>query len=783
MKIPFKWLKQYVDIPCSPEELAEKLSKSGTEVEGLTRIGENLSGILTARIDKIERHPNADRLVITQVFDGSGTRQIVTGAKNISEGDIVPLSIPGSVLANGTVLKEGVLRGVESKGMLCAETELGVAEESEGIWILPKSTPVGVDFVDFGHLKDVIIEIGILPNRGDCQSIIGVAREVAAIFNIPLEYPKTPFTEIVTDTKISIQNHVPKTCPLYIGRYIENVQIGPSPIWLQRLLQLCDIRPINNVVDITNFVLLEFGQPLHAFDADKLDGLHIDIRNAKTDETFEALDSRSYSLKSTDIVVSSNQTAVALAGVMGGLQSEVKPETSRILLEAAVFDAMAIRKTSQHSGLRSESSIRFEKQVDPNMTATASDRAASLLAELSGANISTSKIVSKEVDAFIPVTLPFNPGKINQLLGTELSEQEMIQPLSALGFEIDQKQVRVPSWRKHDVAGEADLAEEIARIYGYDRIAIKLPQGSLPQEPLKKTTQQIESVIAALVANGFSEVVTMPLVDPIDLSRMGHTPIQIVQNPLTPEESVMRTHLLPSILKVLAHNTKRQQRHLKLFECATIEGQDSEPIFQITGLLCGLENPAAFEEKHKQNVSFQWIKGLVETLLQRIDCQDDETSTSDAPYLHPSKHLVYQKNSVSIAEFGFLHPGYLKNYGIDVPVGFFSITVPNHPSDKAKNFKRFSKYPSTRRDIALLAPKTLSYQDIAAAIQKIISKTVVDFFPFDYFESEKIGLDNQSWAFAFIYQHPDQSLSDAEVNEAHEILKAKLMTEIAVTIR
>lgn len=799
MKFSLNWLCDFVEIDIPVSALVEKLTFAGFEVESVLAIGQVPQFIKVGKITSIEKHPNADKLVVTQVFDGVSTHQIVTGASNVFEGAVVPVSFPGAVLANGTVIKPAALRGVESHGMLCSQVELGIAEESAGIWILPDDTPLGVDVMDHFHLRDTVLDISILPNRGDVQSMMGLAREIAVLLQKPFKNPVVEIHESEASFAIPIHVLQPDMCPLYTARVIQNVTIKSSPFWLQRRLTVCGIRPINNVVDITNYVLLEYGQPLHAFDLTYLAGPEITVRTAKPKETIQTLDETVRTLTADSLLICDQDKPVALAGVMGGANSDIKDQTRDILLESAFFKPGCIRKMEVGLGLRTESSIRFDKGVDFEGVALASHRASYLIQELAGGNVCKgfSQFVDTQSPYYQKKEIEFFFEKINQFLGASFTLEQMKHVLVQLGFQFfdhDQK-VLVPSWRKHDICEMPCLAEEISRMLGYHLIPNELPSQSQIVKAPTLSEELISKLRPLIQGLGYVELKTFPMISPQDLSFTDYQQTHVVlQNPLTPEESVMRPSLLPSGLKVLAYNYKRQMPNLKFFEIGKIfkpvmdpeKGASHIEEMALQILCTGAVLPSAFmpAEKADNTIDLRYLKGIAECIFGALSYRARTYQACQKTYLHPVQALEVVMDGVVVGEVGFLHPSVCSAYDITADVGYVSISLAALETlgRAKKQYQAYSKFPSIRRDIAFIAPKSLTYQEIEAVIHQQKSKLVKDFFLFDYFESEKIGVDKRSLAMGFVYQSDTETLTDEKVNSVHmgfcDRIKEKLPIEI-----
>lgn len=741
MKFPVSWLKEYVDISVDTQTLADRLSVSGFEVESIETVGKDLSHIITARIEKIEKHPNADRLSVTQVFDGKETRQIVCGAKNIYEGAIVPVSLPGAKLPGGLVIKESKIRDIESKGMICSETELGLESSGEGIWLLPSDTPLGVDFVEYAHLTDDIIDVSILPNRGDCLSMIGLAREISALYSAPLRIPNGTLTESESIPLPTITVETPELCPLYIGRVITNVENKATPMWMKRRLELAGIRSLGLIIDITNYVLLETGQPLHAFDRSKIAGDSLTIKR-----------------ENNHLIIANNQKEVAIAGIAGNKEDSVSDTTTEIILESAYFDPTQIRKSSKSKALRTESSVRFERNVDPNGIVAASNRAAELLATLCNANIGkTASYKNDAASIFTEKTIPFTAEKINGLLGSTFSQEEIVETLHSLDIQTKGNVAHIPSWRKHDLEAYPCLAEEVIRIRGFDHIPELLPEQFIVQKESNTTDSDLT---AFLIANGFYQLNTYPLT-----SESQPETLQL-QNPINPELAVMRKSMLTSISEIIRFNQARQQNNLRVFEianCFEAENNEAVPTPYLALAITDEDN-------------FLVCKGLCEALLATLNLHFTMVPTQKETF-HPKLTLSILLNGIEIGTCGMIHPQALENtFYMELNL---SLLVPS----QTPRYKAISKFPSTRRDLAILAPKSLTYGEILSTILSNKPESVQEVFLFDHFESEKMGADKKSIGIGMIYQHQDRTLSDDEVNASDQKLRSTLLDSLPIQFR
>ena len=763
MKFSLNWLQEMVSLPSDIKALTHLLSVSGFEVDAILPIGHKLSSISIVQIEDIQPHPNADKLVVTQVYDGKNRYQIVTGAKNMGLSDKVPCSLPGAILSNGTVIKEAKLRGVSSFGMLCSQYELGIDTQEEGLWILPQETELGHDAIEKLGLKDTLLEIAILPNRGDCLSHYGLARELSALLQLPLKLPPTSFSlsSLKPQKHFEIDNQATSLCHVYKGALLSGISPISSPIWMQLRLSRCGIRPIQLAVDITNYVLLELGQPLHAFDADTLENETISIHLAAPTDTLETLDKQARALTSTDLVIS-NHTPIALAGIMGGLHTQVQNNTSTIFLEAAHFDAMSIRKTGSRLGLKSESQVRFEKQVDPSTVQTGLNRALHLFQTLMSANILANYKGYEKKDSLS--TIPYTSEAINTLLGSQFSEFDIANSLARLHIVCKNNIAIIPSFRRHDIQTMSCLAEEMLRLHGLDIIPERPTQDIVIQEPVPFSWQKENLLIDQLTSLGYCQILTFPMVSKLD----SPDSCLRISNPLTPEESVMRTSLLPSLLKVAQFNQHRQQENIAIFEMGPVF-QKTLPQFQ--DIHCGL-----LLSTH----DFFALKELLTLFLPHPVIKTE----SLPPFLHPNQSVLVYQNETFIGYCGMLHPKILSEANVIGPMGYLEMSIHALEKPQIAHYTPFSIYPSTRRDMALVMPKTLSFKDIQTLIDSHKNTYLKDYYVFDLFESEeKLGQNNKSMAIAFIYQSETETLQVNQVNDYHEKLYTILKNELSLSLR
>lgn len=803
MIVTSNWLKDFVDFDLSPEELSHRLTMVGLEIDAMEKLGEGLDSVIVARLTSVEQHPEADRLTFCQVQTGSETVQVVCGATNHKAGDLVALAMVGSVLPGDFKIKKSKIRGVESQGMLCSEKELHLAEESAGIMILPAGLTLGQPVFSALGLKDVRLELGLTPNRADCLSVVGVAREVAAMVGKNIHVPNTPMVEqgraIGNETSVTIEQ--PSMCPRYAARLIKGVKIGPSPEWLIRRLEAVGMRSISNVVDVTNYVLLELGHPLHAFDFNRLRGGKIVVKEAQAGTSFTTLDSQVRLLQAGDLVICDGAGPVALAGIMGGENSEIGPQTVDILLESAYFDPMTIRRTSKRLGIHSESSHRFERGTDVDMVPVALDRAASLILEVAGGTLALGAI--DNYPHKIPARkITITARRTAEILGLNLDALEIKQLLSGLGLkcqlEVDRADgaltVDIPAYR-HDLEREIDLIEEVARLNGYDKIPTTMPASRMLAQQ-GGSQQYVARLRNLMVASGFAEIINYSFISPTAYNRIGlaendprHTSVAIV-NPLTEEQSVMRTTLVPSLLDTLARNLSYRSRDLALFELRPVflpkAGQElPEESLRITAVLCGRRAPEGWNQG-AELVDFFDIKGVAQTLCQNFHLGDLSWDNSASElFLHPGKSCTLSSGKQILGTLGEIHPQVLEKYDIDLPVYLLDLSVPQLISGGALHggFKPLSRFPDVYRDSAFLLDDAVTAQAVLDLVGTAKIKDLEDVVLFDLYRGKGIPEGKKSLGVRLRYRSMEKTLTDEEVTKAHGKVVQALINQLGAEIR
>jgi phenylalanyl-tRNA synthetase beta chain len=801
MKISLNWLKSYVPIQMDVDGLAEALTMTGLEVEAAYDRYDYLKTVVVGRVVSISPHPDSERLQLCVVDSGNTRIPVVCGAPNVHVNCLSALALPGTQLPDGTVIQASTIRGADSEGMLCSEGELGLGLDRSGIMLLTQdrlaSGAVGQPLASALDLSDTVLEIGLTPNRSDCLSLIGIAREVAAIQKTVLSHPEINLPEGKGDIRqmTSVSILAPGHCPRYAARILTGVKVGPSPHWLCDRLISVGIRPINNVVDITNFVMMETGQPLHAFDFDRLAGHRIVVRTAVSEELFTTLDHKSRILTADMLMICDGEKPVAIAGVMGGYNSEIESSTQSILIESACFDPTSIRKTSKYFGLNTDASHRFERGVDPEGTVFALNRAASLMADICGGALIEGVIDERPVvREQMPIVLSAEAA--NRLLGTEIDAAAMDSMLESIGFTVeplnpDQRKVVPPSFRV-DVSRPVDLVEEIARLSGYDRIPTTFPvisEGSARAIPSQGPREQILQLMTGF---GFSETITYSFVHPQSCAYLRlesgdlRTRALRVLNPLSEDQGIMRTSLIPGILETAYRNISRQSRNLKLFEIGNVfisNGQDVLPdeIEMLSGLWTGARQEVSWHAPDT-GCDIYDLKGVVEALLEALHIYDIRFSRSavlSCPYLKPGYAAGIQCGRQVVGYIGQVHPETIGFFNIKQPAYVFEIdiqklfaSVPDIHQTAA-----IPRFPAVARDMTLILSKALESGRIIEMVQEMHDPLVERVMLFDVFEGGHLPPDKKSLSFRLIYRSADETLEDEAVNALHKSISDKLIQE------
>jgi phenylalanyl-tRNA synthetase beta chain len=805
MRISHRWLSEYVDAP-QAEELARRLTAVGLEVEALERAGQGLEGVVAARIVAAEKHPGAEKLSVTRVDAGKGEPlQVVCGAKNWEVGDVVPLATVGTALPGGQKIERAKLRGVESFGMLCSAKELGLAEDASGLLLLDRKTAPGTPVAKALQLEDVLLEVNVTPNRPDCLSHVGIAREVAALQGVKVRYPAPRLAEggAPAADAVTVRIESPERCARYAARVIEGVKIGPSPLWLARRLESCGVRSISNVVDATNFVLLELGHPLHAFDLEKVAGREIVVRTARPGEKLVTLDGKERALAPEDLVIADRDRGSALAGVMGGGDSEISAGTTRVLLESAWFDPSSIRRTSRRHGLKTEASHRFERGADPGMVIPAVDRCAAMIAELAGGTVRPGVVdaVAREVRA-PEVRLRWR--RPAEILGMEVPQADVRRILGGLGFEergagAEGAAYGVPSWRA-DVSIEEDLVEEIVRTKGYDAIPETLPANAVGAPADSPEEQAIARARAALEAAGFSEAVNFSFVaarelEPFDAhvstgDGSGRALGVALKNPISAELSVMRTTLVPSLLRNVAHNRRQRVEDARLYEIASVylphpdpRDRPSAESVEIAGVIAGRRSPPGWANPGDP-ADFHDAKGAVVAVLEALGVEARWEPTARG-WLHPrtSARALAAAGGELLGEVGELHPRAAAAFELPRGVLAFQLSLDALVRRMAlvPQYRPIPRLPAVLRDLAVVVDDAVTAASVEALVRA--EPLVESVTLFDVYKGAPLPANKKNLAFAIAYRAADRTLTDAEADAAHARIVERLREKLAAELR
>ena len=823
MQISYNWLNSYIDIPCEPEELKYFLTMAGLEVEEMTYQGEGLDKIITGEVIGIEDHENADNLKVCQVDCGDEERQIVCGAPNIAENLRVAVALPGTCLPGGLEIEETELRGVKSSGMICSADELGLKEEKQsGIMELPEGIEAGEQLVEALMLDDYIYKLDLTPNYARCLGHLGVAREVRGLSNNNLEINWPDLLpedeeESYQDASIEVEIEEPDLCQRYTCRLIEDVEIKPSPLWMQRHLQAAGIRPINNIVDITNYVMLEYNQPLHAFDYDKINGEKIIVRRANSEEKLITLDDEERQLTPEVLVIADREKPVGLAGVMGGANTEVTESTSRVLLEAASFDAVNIRRTAKKYGLSSESSHRFERKIDITAVAEASRRACYLLERYAEGKI-TEKMVDCYPEPYENKKLQLESDRVNNLLGVEIAEEEMIDMLTGLGFEAKKNEdsriaVSIPGFRR-DVEGEADLVEEIARVYGYNNIPYTRPASAEPggRSPEQKASLKINRILRA---QGLEEVKNFSLrpeeddlTDYLEDYYKNYLAVTVgksggsredspedsfkdnivkLKNPLSRAFSRMRISLLPGLIEVLSLNSRKQVKDMSIYETGRIFASQGERNRPAETDKIGIASMGAVRDTWNLSApDYFYIKGAVENLLDKLEIEARSWQRTALDIFHPGRAAELKFNDKIVGVLGELHPDIIEEFKL--PDRTSAAELDKELIYRAAGYEKISyrqipRFPSISRDLALLIAEDIPARDVIEAVEEAAADILISTDIFDFYRGEQIPEGRKSLALNMVFQDYDKTLKEEEVEKQVDKIIEVLEDEFQAKIR
>lgn len=794
MKLSYNWLQDYVDLgpDMTPEKLADLLTNHGIPVEVIEPLNKGIKNVVVGHVLQTEPHPNADRLKVCTV-DAGGPEplQIVCGAPNVRPGQKVPCAVVGSELPGGVKIKRAKLRDVESQGMLCSASELGLdvrllpKDQTEGLYVLPEDTPVGEPVVKVLGLDDVVMELELTPNRADCLSYRGVAYEVAALLGTKPKFEERVSANpagLAGDSPVQVRIESPN-CTQYAAQVVKGIRVAPSPLWLQMRLLAVGVRPINNIVDVTNYVMFEYGQPLHAFDLSEITESTIVVRQASENEKLVTLDGQERSLDPSMLVIADPKRAVGLAGVMGGENSEVRDTTTGIVLESAYFDPGTTRQTGKKLGLRSEAQMRFEKGIDPSIMRPALLRAARMIAELGGGQLvgQPVEVVRQQPE---DIELRLRVSRTNLVLGTRLDMDTISGVLTRLGLansrvDGDTLTVRVPT-RRPDITGEIDLIEEVARLHGYDQIGTTMPEGVLTQgglNPQQKLRRLIRNLLAGM---GLLEVCTYSFTNPAWLEPLGLDETSPLRKqlplalPMSDERKVLRTTLLPSLVEVVQYNLNRKNLDLALFEIGKVFLADRLPVTElpaedvkVAAIFTGRFGPLAIGEKPGK-IDFYTVKGIVETLLVNLGIPGVRYQPENVPGMHPGRTASLEAGGVVLGYLGSLHPAVIEAWNLKETYYFeLNLAALEQAAQPQIGFKPLPKFPAIERDLAVVVPLDVPAGSLELAIREAAGELLEEVRLFDVYQGEQVEAGKKSLAFSLVYRAEDRTLTDEEAQARH----------------
>ncbi len=791
MKFSEQWLRGWVSPQVSRDELVARLSMAGLEVDSVTPAAGDFSGVVVGEVLSTEQHPDADKLRVCQVSNGSETFQVVCGAPNVRPGLKVPFAMIGAQLPGDFKIKKAKLRGVESNGMLCSQAELQIGEGNDGLMELPVDAPVGEDVRTYLSLDDASIEVDLTPNRGDCLSLAGMAREVGALYAAKVQRPEVPAIPAAHDGVRSVEVLAPAACPRYLGRVVRNVDLSkPTPLWMVERLRRADVRSIDAAVDITNYVMLELGQPLHAFDLAEING-GIRVRMAEEGEKLVLLDGQEVTLRSDTLVIADHTRALAIAGVMGGEHSGVTANTRDVFLESAFFDQIAVAGKARSYGLHTDASHRYERGVDWQLAREAMERATGLLLEITGGDAGPiiETLSEQHLPSVAPVTL--RAERITQMLGMEIDGLEVERLLTALGLTVTadgagQWRVEVPSHR-FDISLEVDLIEELARLYGYNRLPVRYPQARLAPQAKAEAEGDLPALRRLLVARGYQEAITYSFIDPklFELFNPGVEPL-LLANPISADMAAMRSSLWPGLVKALQHNLNRQQDRVRMFESGLrfvgqLEGLKQQPM--LAGVVCGSRLPEGWAQG-RDGVDFFDVKADVEAVLGFAGALDAFTFVPGKhPALHPGQTARIERDGREVGFLGAIHPELAKNLGLDRPVYVFELVLSEVAQGRLPKFHELSRFPEVRRDLALLADRDVAASAVLDVIRENAGEWLTDLRLFDVYQGKGIDPHRKSLAVGLTWQHPSRTLNDDEVNSTTQNILTSLEQRLNATLR
>jgi phenylalanyl-tRNA synthetase beta chain len=806
MRVSYKWLSQYIELQgVSAEELADKITRAGVEVDAVLKRNQGVEQVVVGYVQDRIQHPNADKLSVCQVDLGEEAPvQIVCGAANVDKGQKVAVAKVGAVLPGNFKIKKAKLRGEVSEGMICSAQELGIEDRlvapefKEGIMVLPEDAEIGSSALDLLDLDDEILELDLTPNRSDCLSMLGVAYEVGAILGRGIKRPAIHLseTEDMTTDHVRVEVEDPELCPLYVARRVKNIKIGPSPLWLQNRLIAGGIRPINNVVDVTNYVMLELGQPLHAFDARLVKDGHIIVRAAREGERVVTLDDQERELEKGMLLITDPEKTIAIAGVMGAANSEVASDTTEVILESAYFNASSVRTTSRALGLRSEASARFEKGIDPEMVYSAIDRAAALIAEIGGGEVNAGYAEFKARE-FNRATISLNMARLNRLLGTTLTNEEVEEIIDRLDFEYENKGheifVEVPL-RRQDLTLEEDMIEEVARLYGYDRIPTTLPSGETT--PGSRTVKQKIrlNIRKYLQGAGLQQVITYSLTKPEFAAWSSYDKRQVIpiqlQMPMSEDRSTLRTTLIPQLLEVASYNRNRKIMDTHIFDIGHVFLSEENVLTElpqeeerISGLLTGKWHDHPWQQDSTQT-DFFVAKGVVEGLFRKLEVGPIRFERAEIDHYHPGRtaHILLKDQIIGLV--GQIHPQTQSQFDLD-DVYVFELSLDRilEALPGTLTYQPLPKYPGIQRDLAIIVDRHVAVGEVQQTIKEAGSPLVQSVALFDVYTGDRVDAGKKSLAYSLQYLDPNKTLTDEEVKTVHERVIEQLKLQWGATLR
>ncbi|MDY1016464.1 phenylalanine--tRNA ligase subunit beta [Pseudomonas coleopterorum] len=791
MKFSEQWLRGWVSPQASRDELVARLSMAGLEVDSVTLAAGEFSGVVVGEVLATDQHPDADKLRVCQVSDGNETFQVVCGAPNVRPGLKIPFAKIGAQLPGDFKIKKAKLRGVESNGMLCSQSELQVGEGNDGLMELPADAPTGEDFRVYLGLDDASIEVDLTPNRGDCLSLAGLAREVGALYAAPVTRPVIAAVASVNDDVRPVEVLAPAACPRFLGRVVRNVDLSrATPLWMVERLRRSEVRSIDAAVDITNYVMMELGQPMHAYDLAEIDG-GIRVRMAEEGEKITLLDGQEVALRSDTLVIADHARLLGIAGVMGGENSGVTAKTRDVFLEAAFFEPISVAGKARSYGLHTDASHRFERGVDSNLAREAMERATALLLDIAGGEPGPiiESVSPEHLPQIAPITL--RAERVSQMLGLELGSSDIEALLTGLGLGVEasgegQWSVEVPSHR-FDISLEVDLIEELARLYGYNRLPVRYPQARLAPQASPEARSDLPALRRLLVARGYQEAITYSFIDPklFELFSPGVEPL-LLANPISTDMAAMRATLWPGLVKALQHNLNRQQDRVRLFESGLrfvgqLDGLKQEPM--LAGVVCGSRLPEGWAQG-RETVDFFDVKADVEAVLGFAGALDAFTFVpGQHPALHPGQTARIERDGQQVGYLGALHPELVKSLGLDRAVFVFELVLAEVSEGRLPKFQELSRFPEVRRDLALLADRDVAASAVMEVIRENAGEWLTDLRLFDVYQGKGIDPHRKSLAVGLTWQHPSRTLNDDEVNTTTQAILTSLEQRLNATLR